>query len=87
MKQITFRLDPDLIARLDAYALHATEANPGLSVNRTDAVRLLLEAGLAEAGFGSVGRAPTRSRTGLGARPRDSADRAVRSMNNVRAIR
>jgi len=56
-KQAGIRLDDDLILRLDAYA-HArarAEAVPGPSVTRSDAIRALLEQGLAEAGFASEG--------------------------------
>ena len=41
----------ELIRRLDEYALHKMRTTPGLSVNRTDALRVLLEAGLSAEGF------------------------------------
>jgi hypothetical protein len=40
------RLPEDLIARIDAYAKHRNDAEPGLNMNRTQAFQVLLEAGL-----------------------------------------
>ena len=39
---VAFRLDEDLIKKLDAYAASVAAANPGLKPTRTDAVRMLL---------------------------------------------
>lgn len=50
-KQVGIRLEPELISRLDAYARQRSEDMPGQSVSRTDAVKVLLEQGLAAAGF------------------------------------
>jgi hypothetical protein len=50
-KQVGIRLEPELISRLDAYAKQREQQTPGQSVTRTDAVKVLLEQGLAEAGF------------------------------------
>jgi hypothetical protein len=39
---VAFRLDADLVAKLDEFAAALARQNPGLQVTRTDAVRMLL---------------------------------------------
>jgi hypothetical protein len=41
-KMINFRLEPSLIARLDAHAERMTAATPGVTFSRIDALRTLL---------------------------------------------
>ena len=41
-KQVTFRLDEDLLGRVDAYADQMTRNTPGVQFSRVDAVRFLL---------------------------------------------
>ncbi len=41
-KQVAFRLDENLLKRVDRYARKMSEATPGLEFNRVDAVRFLL---------------------------------------------
>lgn len=53
LRQMTFRLAPDLIARLDEFATLLTSRAPGMTYSRSDAVRVLLESGLEDAGLGS----------------------------------
>lgn len=53
LKQMTFRLAPDLIERLDLFATRLTRRVPGVTYSHSDVVRVLLESGLAEAGLGS----------------------------------
>ena len=55
LRQLTFRLAPDLIARLDAFARQLSSRAPGMTYSRSDAVRVLLETGLADAGLGRRG--------------------------------
>ncbi len=50
-RQVGFRFPIDLIERLDAYAEQMGKEMPGLKFTRADAVRVLLERGLAEAGL------------------------------------
>ena len=50
-KQVGFRFPSDLIKRLDAFADKLGRDLPGLKFTRADAVRVLVEKGLAEAGF------------------------------------
>jgi hypothetical protein len=40
--QVAFRLEPSLIARLDAHAARMSAATPGLTFSRIDALRALL---------------------------------------------
>ena len=54
-KQTAFRLDSDLLARIDVFLLRQQRANPGQSVSVSDAVRILLEYGLSHAGLPSEG--------------------------------
>ena len=37
-----FRLDDELVQRLDRYAKHLAEQNPAFKINRTSALRLIL---------------------------------------------
>tara|TARA_R100000655_G_scaffold67035_2_gene105442 strand:- start:419 stop:643 length:225 start_codon:yes stop_codon:yes gene_type:complete len=37
-----FRLDDELVQRLDRYAKHLAEENPAFKINRTSALRLIL---------------------------------------------
>jgi hypothetical protein len=39
---VAFRLEPELLARLDAHATRMTEATPGVTYTRADALRTLL---------------------------------------------
>lgn len=48
-QQVAFRFFPALLARLDAYATDLNEQHRGAGINRTDAVRILLEQALDEA--------------------------------------
>lgn len=48
-KQFTFRLEPELIDRVDEYARSREAAEPGLRMSRTDALRILLTRALDEA--------------------------------------
>lgn len=41
-QQVAFRLDPDLVKRVDAYAKQLATEQPGLDFSRADAVRVLL---------------------------------------------
>ena len=50
IKQVGFRFPESLIMRLDAYAKKMEGEMPGLRFTRADAVRVLLEKGLTEAG-------------------------------------
>ncbi|MBI2892197.1 MAG: hypothetical protein HYY06_01505 [Deltaproteobacteria bacterium] len=61
-KQTAFRLPEDLLERLDAYAVKLGRDLPGLGVTRADAVRTLLEQGLAREGFGAKGTSGKRGR-------------------------
>lgn len=45
---VAFRLEDDLLERLDAHAARMIEAAPGLKVTRTDALRVLLMRTLTE---------------------------------------
>ncbi len=47
--QTAFRLPPDLLERLDRHVDRVNADSPGLDVNRTDVVRMLLTKGLDEA--------------------------------------
>jgi hypothetical protein len=49
-KQAAFRFPLSLLRRLDAYADQMSAQMPGLRFSRADAVRVLLEKGLEEAG-------------------------------------
>lgn len=40
--QVAFRLDPELVARLDRHAERMSEAMPGLTFSRVDALKALL---------------------------------------------
>ena len=50
IRQVGFRFPESLIKRLDAYAKKMEAQMPGLRFTRADAVRVLLEKGLKEAG-------------------------------------
>ena len=52
---VAFRLDRDLVKRLDEYAAAIAESNPGLETTRTDAVRMLLLQALEAAPKGKRG--------------------------------
>ncbi len=39
---VSFRLDRELLARLDAYSQAKREANPGVRISRSDVIRSLL---------------------------------------------
>ena len=59
-RQVGIRLEPDQISRLDAFARRREQDTPGLTVTRTDAVKVLLEHGLAAAGFHKNGKRKKR---------------------------
>ncbi len=42
----TFRLQPSLIARLDAHAERLSAATPGLTISRTNALRIIVTSAL-----------------------------------------
>lgn len=44
--QVAFRLTEGLVARLDACAAELTKAQPGMTITRTDVVRILLSRAL-----------------------------------------
>jgi antitoxin component of RelBE/YafQ-DinJ toxin-antitoxin module len=50
-RQVGFRFDEDLVERIDAYAQKMAREMPGLTFTRADAVRVLLEKALADAGL------------------------------------
>lgn len=56
-KQVAFRLDEDLLGRVDAYAHQMTWDTPGVQFSRVDAVRFLLTHALNE-----LEKGPTRKR-------------------------
>ncbi len=45
---VAFRLEEELLKRIDAYAKQLEQATPGLKLARVDAVRVLLLRGLEE---------------------------------------
>jgi hypothetical protein len=49
-KLVGFRLEPELVAKIDAYAKRLSEENPGISFTRSDAARRILLAGLEQLG-------------------------------------
>lgn len=53
-----FRLPIQLVARVDAFADKEASGLPGYRVSRSDAVRVLLERSLTEAGFPHTGETP-----------------------------
>lgn len=59
-KQVAFRLPTDLLDRVQDYAARRTDAEPGLELSLTGAVRILLEAGLRAEEVGT--RAPRAAR-------------------------
>lgn len=58
--QVGFRFDDDLVRRIDIYAGRMGKEMPGLKFTRADAVRVLLEKALADAGL-PPGEEPSRS--------------------------
>ena len=50
-RQVPFRLSPELIDRLDALAARLSEQTPGLSLTRTDALKIAIERVLREEGL------------------------------------
>lgn len=48
-KQVAFRLEEELLARLDRYAERLAAENPGMRFTRADALRVLLTRALDEA--------------------------------------
>lgn len=58
IKQVAFRFPDSLVKRLDAYAAQMESEMVGLRFSRADAARVLLEKGLAEAGFPAKGEKP-----------------------------
>lgn len=57
-KQVAFRLDEELLVRVDAYADQMTRDTPGVQFSRVDAVRFLLTHALDE-----LEKGPTRKRS------------------------
>ena len=45
-QQVTFRIQTELLARLEQYAEHLNQLTPGLGATRVDALRILLVRGL-----------------------------------------
>jgi hypothetical protein len=45
---VAFRLDNELLKRVDAYAKRLEDQTPGIRLARTDAIRAILLRGLAE---------------------------------------
>ena len=52
LKQLGIRWPEDLVERIDAYVEKARKERLGLRFSRSDAIRELVERGLAEEGFG-----------------------------------
>lgn len=59
-KQTAFRLTVELLARLDRYAEHLQREHPGLTITRTDALRMILSRVLDE--FEAKSAKPSRKR-------------------------
>lgn len=57
-KQVAFRLDEDLLDRVDTYAEQMTQDTPGVQFTRVDAVRFLLTLALDE-----LEKGPARKRS------------------------
>ena len=55
-EQLAFRLDAALTKRLAAFTNAKAAETPGLRFTRADAIRVLLEQGLEQAGFGAKAR-------------------------------
>lgn len=53
--QVAVRVPKELLGRVDAYAAKVATDRPGARSTRADALRVLVEMGLAEAGFPSPG--------------------------------
>jgi hypothetical protein len=47
-RQIGFRVSESMVERIDQYALDMQERSPGLTVTRTDAIKMLIASGLTE---------------------------------------
>lgn len=67
-KQTAFRLPEDLVERLDAYAKQVERENPGMTVSRADAVRMLLTRAL---DLAASDRSETESRQSARRRARE----------------
>ena len=52
------RISPDLVARIDAYAVRLQAQHPGLPISRSSTIRSLVIEGLDRAGIGKVVEAP-----------------------------
>lgn len=52
----TFRLAPSLVARLDAHAKRLSATTPGLTISRTDSLRMILTSALDAAERKTKGR-------------------------------
>jgi len=59
--QVAFRLPGVLVAQLDAEAAVMMEAHPGMTITRTDVVRVLLMRALDDGGTRSKSRRSSRS--------------------------
>jgi Arc/MetJ-type ribon-helix-helix transcriptional regulator len=57
---IGFRLPAQLVARIDAYADKVRESLAGHRINRSDAIRVLLEKALAAEGFPAAEAKPAK---------------------------
>jgi len=51
VQQVAFRLPVEMVRALDAYVEAAKQKTPGLSVTRSDAVRILLSKVLEKEGY------------------------------------
>ncbi len=60
---VAFRLENELLKRIDAYAKRLEDQTPGLKLARADAVRILLVRGLSEVKGGRKARASSAPRT------------------------
>jgi hypothetical protein len=51
LRAVGFRLPTSVIERIDAFARQLEAEQPGIRVSRSNAIRTLLERGLADAGY------------------------------------
>lgn len=60
--QIAIRLADDLLARVDQYRAQVMAELPGHDFTRVDAIRVLIERGLSDAGLGASAPNPKKPR-------------------------
>ncbi len=60
--QIAIRLADEQLERVDAYRSEVMTGLPGHDFTRVDAIRVLLERGLADAGHGATTSVPKRAK-------------------------